>query len=304
VQGEQTKSAPVAQEPNGAAEQKESVESDATSTEAKEESEKEDAEGEPDSDEEDGKLDASGKPKKKSGSQRRKERAERAEAEVTRARAEADHWRSLALKGAGEKQEAPKTDPKPAAETTGKPQAGNFETHAEFVEALADWKADQKLQEYEKKQQAKVQEGQQSAALKAHFDRVESFKKQTADYDEVIEEAGDLPLSAVIQELVISSDNGPQLIYELAKNTEELDRLNRLAPLAAARELGRLEAKFASKTSSPKEQETKKTTQAPKPLTPVGGKGAAVEKSITDPNLTQAEYEAIRRKQVRKNAWG
>jgi hypothetical protein len=84
-------------------------------------------------------------------------------------------------------------------------------------------------------------------------------------------------------------------MYELASDLKEFKRINSLPPLAIAREIGKLELKL-SKPSEEK-QEIKKTTNAPKPLTPVGSKSAPVKKSPDE--MSQKEYEAWRFKNMR-----
>jgi hypothetical protein len=119
---------------------------------------------------------------------------------------------------------------------------------------------------------------------------------------EFIEEYGDINFSPALEESILHSEVGPAVVYELAKNKKELDRINSLPPLAAAREFGKLEAKLLAKSESPKE-EIKKQTKAPKPIEPVGGKsGGAIRRSVYDENLPFKEYVALRRESMRKRA--
>jgi hypothetical protein len=246
------------------------------------------------------------KPKKKGGWQRQKEKAER---EAMEAKRELEYWRGVALKnGAGEpsKTDTPKADAKQASQD-GKPNPDSFESYSEYAEALADWKVDQKLKDRDQKAEQAKLAAEMQKAQQAHFDRVKAFADKTEDFSEVLEAVEDVQVSAAVQELLMSSENGPELMYQLAKNREELERVSKLSPLAAAREIGRLESKLASHASGEtKKTETKKqTTQAPAPITPVGSKGGKVTKDITDPGISQREYEAIRKKQMaaRQSAW-
>jgi hypothetical protein len=286
-----------------AAEQKEeSPESDTEETEAKEEKDAKD-EGESDDESESEASEKDEKPKKKSGAQRRKERAERAEAEAARARAEAEHWKTMALKGAGDsKTDAPKAETA-KTEAAGKPSPDSFETYAEYTEALTDWKIEQR-DKAAKEQAAKSKfEAEQADVLKAHSARVKAFTEKTPDFLDVLEDVSHIPVSPTVERELLSSENGPELIYALAQDPAEFERINKLGPIAAARELGRLEVKLSSKATDPK-PEPKKLTNAPKPLAPVGAGKGAVAKTIDDPNLSQREYETIRRKQLAaRKAW-
>jgi hypothetical protein len=289
----ETKSAPVAEK---AAELETASESDT------EEKEAESEESEVDADDEsveakDAESDGD-KPKKKSGSQRRKERAERAEAEVTRLQRLVEE---MALKGAGSEPKPVKAETKPVT-LEGKPNPDNFETHAEYVEALTDWKTDQKFKARDDEAMKAKAATDHEQLIKAHRDRVDAFKGKTPDYEETIEAVGDMPMSLTLQEILVTSENGPELIYELAKDPKEFERVARLGPVAVAIEIGKLLGKVTAAASPEKKPEPKKLTNAPKPIEPVGGSKAKVAKSISDPSLSQAEYERIRREQMRAQA--
>jgi hypothetical protein len=306
---EETKSAPVAQE---AAEQKTSEASEPSETEAEESGEEEDESSDADGDELEAKDGEStkedDKPKKKSGSQRRKERAERAEAEVARLQRLVEQ---MALKGAGDSkpETTEATKPKSAAPQDGEPNPDNFETHRDYVKALAKYEAAQMLKDRDAQAEEAKRKSEHEQMMKSHFDRVKSFASKVSDWEDVIESAADVKMSATVEQILVTSENGPELLYELAKNKAEFERICSLGPIAAARELGKLETKLSSASDESKKlTETKKqTTQAPAPITPVGSKGGKVEKSIYDvaSNGSQKEYEAIRQKQMaaRQSSW-
>ncbi len=125
-------------------------------------------------------------------------------------------------------------------------------------------------------------------------ERVRNFSSSIDDFEEVMEEAEDVEVSPALQEAIFDSSVGPQVLYELAKNPEEANRISKLSPIAAIREIGRIEGKLqASLKETPKKSTT---TKAPRPLSNVRGSGK-VSKDLNDPNLSQAQYEALRRKQ-------
>jgi len=285
------------------------VDSDTTEAEAKEkvdESEKEESDEE-DADEadaaDDGDESDKDKPKKKSGAQRRRERAERAQAEITRARADAEHWRSLALKGAGEPRPE-KPEPKAEAEPTGKPKSGDFETLEEYLEARDQWNRSEWARESKAEARQSELKGEQDKQLEAHLEREKAFIAKTDDYEDVVKELLDSKpaTSATFEQLLVTSEHGPAILYELAKNRAELDRIQKLPPLAAALAMGRLEAKLSGHPESKPKPEPKKQTSAPQPINPVGSKGGPVEKSIYDPNLSQADFEAAERQRMKRKA--
>jgi hypothetical protein len=299
VKDAEKQSAPVAQE---AAEQKPAEASETSETEASDSEEESEGDSGDELDASDGDSEKD-KPKKKSGSQRRKERAERAEAEVARLQRIVEE---MALKGAGDSNKRDQTEPQPqqSASQDGEPDPESFNTHKEYVRALARWEAEQILKDRDQKAEQAKLEAERQKIVDSHKERVKSYAATKSDWDEVIESVADTRVSATVQEILLTSENGPELMYELAKSGE-LERISKLGPIAAAREMGKIEVRLASKASETKKPEQTKTTKAPAPITPVGTKGGNVEKSINDPNLSQREYEAVRRKQMaaRTSSW-
>lgn len=280
-----------------ASEQKQPSESETEEKEAKEEVE--DESGDLEADEAEGKQDDSDKekPRKKGGFHRR---IDKLNARVAERERELEYWKSVATKGAVEPKKE-QVDSKPLASVEGKPNPEKFDTHAEYVEALTEWKVEQKQKEREDKLEKSKLEAEQANVFKAHADRVKSFSEKTKDFDEVLAEVEDVPLSPTIQELIVSSENGPALMYELAKNRAEFERICKLSPLAAARELGKIESKLDANASDEKNPEPKKLTKAPKPLEPVGtGSKGTIHKSIFDQSLSQADYERLRMEQMKR----
>lgn len=232
--------------------------------------------------------------KKKGGFQRRINKLNSRYAEKER---ETEYWKQQALKGAGAKVET-QVEAKPAAVVEGKPSSDKFDTHAEYVEALTDWKLDQKLKDRDSKLENSRIESEQQRVARQYNERAKVFAEKTSDFKDVLEEVDDVPLSPALRDMFLSSENGPELAYELAKNRVEFERVSKLSPLAAAREIGKLEARIARPAAESKEI---KTTKAPAPIVPVGGSGkGAVTKLISDPGLSQSEYESLRREQQKK----
>lgn len=238
------------------------------------------------------------KPKKKGGWAKR---IDKLNGRISAAQQEAEYWKEQALKGA----KPPSSDAKDAEKPTepeGKPKApkmADFETleayeaaRDEYADKLTDWKIDQRDQARERA----AQESKQTSEIQAHFNRMDAYSAEHADFAELVEDlqAQKARLSPTVDAIVIASENGPAILHELAKDPAEFKRINALGPLAAAREIGRLEAKLVSTTPSGKEP--KKSTHAPKPITPVKPTGGKVEKSLYDTTLSFREYEALRSK--------
>jgi hypothetical protein len=280
------------------AEQKKSSKSDSEETEAKE-----DQAGETDAEDSDEELDAKDsdqdKPKKKGGFQRR---IDKLNARYTAAQQEVEYWKQQALKGAGSDQKPEtKVETPKEAKSDGEPNPDAFDSHAEYVEALTDWKIEQKEKAAKEQARKSELETEQQKLMQSHHNRVKAFAEKTPDFRDVVNEAlaDGADLSPTIESLIVGSDNGPEILYALVKDREELDRLNKLGPIAAARELGRFESKLTAKSQQATEEKPKKlTTEAPKPIAPVGGTKTTVTKNPEE--MSYQEYERHRREQLKR----
>ena len=101
-------------------------------------------------------------------------------------------------------------------------------------------------------------------------------------------------------ETIQSSDVGPEIAYYLGSNPKDADRISRMAPLAQAKEIGKIEAKLAL------DPPVRKTTSAPAPISPVTARASgAPAYDTTDPRsiktLTTSQWiEADRARQMKK----
>jgi hypothetical protein len=297
-----SKSAPEAKE---ATEQKEGLESETEQTEelGKDESKDESYADEANDESEDSDKE---KPKKKGGFQRRIDKLNAAKAESQRerdeAKREAEYWKKQALKDASESKKDPESDSKEKQETSGKPDPDKYETHAEYIEALTDWKIEQRESSSKKEAEKNKLQSEQEKLLKAHSERVKAFSENTEDFEESLESLEGIR-SLTVEQIIVESENGPELLYALAKDPAEAKRICALGPIAAAREMGKLEAKISKSSDQQNKPEPKKITKAPQPIAPVGSKGgSSAPKRIDDPNLSQAEYEKLRREQIKARA--
>jgi hypothetical protein len=186
------------------------------------------------------------------------------------------------------------------------PDPDNFDSHKEYVKAVTKWT----LEQDKKAEQAKAQEEQKKSesqkVLDTHNQRVQEFMTKASDYKDVVtdflEDYGS-QVSAALEHLVVTSELGPQITYELAKNPQEFERLSKLDYAALAKEIGKIEGRLSEK-SEPSAPEKKIVSSAPRPLTPVNTKGSSgPKKSIFEiaKTGTQEEYEAAR-KQMSKRA--
>lgn len=179
------------------------------------------------------------------------------------------------------------------ADPSEKPNPDKFGSYDEYVEALADWKADQRVAESFKRRDAERSQAADARAAEAKAqawaERQSEFREATPDYDAVVGKSA-VQIAPHVVDTLLDSESGPELAYHLAKHPETVKRINSLSPLAAAREIGRIEATL----SNPAAPQIKPASKAPAPITPVRSSApAAVD--LASANMDQ--YIAARRKQ-------
>lgn len=170
-----------------------------------------------------------------------------------------------------------------------------------YIEALSDWKTDQKLAAREQENLKKAREWQQQeaarAAVETYTSRANEFKTKVKDFDDVLDSVEDIQLHPAIQQSLLNYEKGPQLAYELARNRSALEKIAALQnPLDALRELGRFEA---SLTGAPPRIETRKPfTAPPEPIRPVG-KGSNGNVRVPLDQLPLRDYIRARNAEIK-----
>ena len=167
-----------------------------------------------------------------------------------------------------------------------------FASNEDYVEALADQRAEQKLVEREqRKQQAEI--------LETYHDKEEEVRAKYSDFEQVAYNPN-LPITTVMAQSIQASDNGPEVAYHLGANPREAERISRLSPILQAKEIGKIEAQLAANPP------IKKTSNAPSPISPVSARTTGTPSyDTTDPrsikSMSTSEWiEAERARQVKK----
>jgi hypothetical protein len=167
-----------------------------------------------------------------------------------------------------------------------------FESTEAYADALAYQKAEQLIAQREAAKQ-------QSQVLESYHEREEEARSKYEDFEQVAYNPK-LPITNVMAEAIQSSDIGPELAYHLGTNPKEADRISKLAPLAQAKEIGRIEAKLAA------DPPVKRTSSAPAPISPVSARSTGSSAyDTTDPRsiktMTDSQWiEADRARQRKK----
>lgn len=194
---------------------------------------------------------------------------------------ELDYWRNQAMSA-----QQPQQPTAQVQQPQGKPNPDDFDDYDQYLDKLADWKFQEKLNDYTKQQkQTQEQQRQQNVATQFAM-RAEQFKQQNPDFEMVAYTA---PISDAVSMIIAESELGPQIAFTLGKNHDEARRISSLPVVSAAREIGKLEAKLSIPPP-------KTTTQAPDPIQTVDGS----ETARKDPaKMTPEEYRDWRWSQKR-----
>lgn len=224
--------------------------------------------------------------------QKAKKSAQQRINEITKARHEAEreaaYWRGIAEGTTPKNQRAPEQS---SREQAAKPNLADFTDYETYIEALTDWKTTQKVAEAQRQQQfnQEQQHRQQEAKEMARTwsERQEAVRATIPDYEEVLGNS-DLIVTPVVTDILLTSDRGPEVAYHLAKNPALTAKLNGMAPLVAAREIGRIEAALGKSSIT--------LTQKPVPA-PVSPSRASMTTTKDLAKMDHEQYRSIRAKQ-------
>lgn len=217
---------------------------------------------------------------------RAEKRIDQLTARRKRAEEEAAYWRGVAE---ARERQAPALEPPPQIRE--RPVADNFDTYEAFQEALTDWKVEVKLSELERKREAAEQERAQRQVTETFRTKLAEGASRYGDFNEVAMSPA-LPITESMVQALADCEYPADIVYYLGQTPHEAFRISRLSPIAQAREIGRIEARFADNPAKNLPAQRKKAaTPPPPPIKPVKGE-EIVEKDPSE--MTQAEYERWR----------
>jgi hypothetical protein len=217
--------------------------------------------------------------------------------ELTRARREAEreaeYWR---VRATGEAPGAAKPATPAQPQQPVAPTRDKFATDAEYIDALADFKVDQKLAQRD--QQAKVQT-EATAKAQSWDQKLAAARTEIPDFDNVMDNST-AQVAGHVAELIMEHDDGAKVAHFFASNPDALEAVNAMSPAKAAFEIGKVAAKFAAadaaKAAGSSEPAVEvKVSKAPPPAGRQVGASAATAPSLED--LSMDEYVARRKSQ-------
>lgn len=198
--------------------------------------------------------------------------------------------------------EAPKPVSAPKLEDFEYDQSKYLTAMQEWQDARIEARVTERLEKAEKERVAKER-------ARSFEQKQQDFMAKTPDYAEKVlagADRGEWPCSEVMAELIRESDVGPQVAYYLASNPQVARELTAMGERAAAREMGRIEARFDKSEASTETPKAVRVSQAPPPPAKIDSSEGTVSIKATDPesdSLSDAAWLASRKRQVaRKKA--
>ncbi len=186
--------------------------------------------------------------------------------------------------------------------SSAKPTREDFESDNEFLEALADWKVEEKLKSHAAVTESSKNEATAKQVMTEMEQKVDDISDRGADkYDDYKDVVFDkeLVITQGMLEAVTDSDIAEDIFYYLGKNPDVSAAIGEMSAVRAAKEIGRIEAEliaFAKKTAEEAEKNkaaalAKKITKVPEPIVPPRETGITEK----DPSqMSPKEYRAWR----------
>ena len=209
-----------------------------------------------------------------------------------------------------EQQRYVRPEPAPPApaqpQVDARPKVEDFKTTEDYVEAVADWKAEkvvaEKLEQHDKRQREERVHAAEQAATQTFLKAEEAARVKYEDYDDVVYNTS-LPITDDMAHVIRTSDVGTDLFYYLGNNRDVADRISKLPRFLQVKELGRLEEKLPTLLDAKPAAKQNALPDPIKPVTPRGG--TAQYTDTTDPRSLKALgttgwIEAERRRQEEK----
>ena len=184
--------------------------------------------------------------------------------------------------------------PKPAP---GRPDPNDpkWSSHDDYLEALADWKAEQKFTDLRKQLAEETSKKQSQAEQDRQAREWDKRVAKASEDNPKIEESMDrffgrhFPKTPTIAKAAIESEVGPEIIHYLVTHEDEAEEIADMHYRSAERALLRIEDKILEGKKKPS------GTKAPAPLKPVAG-----GKSTPDPNAEKDDAAWLHKRMGRK----
>ena len=182
-------------------------------------------------------------------------------------------------------QSAPK-----ATNVDAKPQPNQFEDAFEYAEALAEWSTEQALVRRDQEDVNRRVDAERQKVIQTWASKVTAAKADLPDFDDMVA-SSDVIVPDHVRDAILESEVGPRILYELADNAELAKKITGMSLSASLREIGRLEARFESKTEA-KPSNPVGRSKAPTPINPIRGTGSSMSVEVDSNGAFHGTYQA------------
>jgi uncharacterized protein YicC (UPF0701 family) len=207
---------------------------------------------------------------------------------------EAEYWRQQAMQQRPEPVKPTEPVKLPTLEEHGYDEAKYQAALIQYVEQKASEVVETRLTQQEK-QRAEQQR------LSAFAERQQAFAKATPDFEARVLQDPTLPITEAMRDVIVDSENGPEIAYYLAQNRDAAEAISRLPTHLAALEMGRIEGRLSAQKEAAKR--TTVTKAPPPPPTLDTTEAASSKVSTTDPAsdaLSTDEWVKAEQKRIAK----
>jgi hypothetical protein len=175
------------------------------------------------------------------------------------------------------------------------PREEDYPSQAEWFSAVRAWDKAQLKAELAREAAESQGRAQVVAQQRKLQTQAEAARAKYADFDQVLDRLATMPTVPALDACVHESDLGAELAYYLAQHPEDIERLNQLAqtaPLAMAREVGKLELRLSTATNGHRPAAPVVPSTQPPPPHPVSGSGAPPPTGYRE-DMSQAEFDRM-----------
>ena len=210
-------------------------------------------------------------------------------------RKEARESRAEFFKHRGEEPKPP-SGPSPEELTIGKePQQTDFDDYQKYLDAKIDFEVKKAKINWDRDQERKQSEKAYQTKMQTLHERMDEGYKKYSDFEDVALNPT-VPISPMIVEILSESENPADVAYYLGHNRAEAIKISRMTPIAAAREIAKIEVEIAKAVEQqpPGARKPSNISNAPPPIKPIGS-GKSFEKDLEKMNQKEYEEEMARR---------
>jgi hypothetical protein len=194
--------------------------------------------------------------------------------------------------------------PKAAGDADPEPKVKDFKTWEEWNAAHGRWIVRDEQRTQAAKDQREAAEQASKDNYDAHLGRIEDARTAHDDFDDTVASAPAFTFASeqsniAFQLAVVEADNGPEVLYHLAKNPEEMAKFEGLSPVKVQMMVGRISHALSPSTSDTSAAKTP-TSKTPAPTTPVKrSTTAASATDMRDPKMSTDDWIRKRNEQER-----